>query len=415
MSYVIGNIMQKVIERFLKYVKVDTQSLDDMEQVPSTEKQKNLATILVEELKEIGAEDVRMDDHCYVYATIPATTDKKLPVLGLIAHMDTSNAISGENVRPQIIQNYDGKSIVLNQELSIFLDPSEHPSLLNYVGQDLIVTDGTTLLGADDKAGVAEIMTLAEYLLTHPEVEHGMIKIGFTPDEEVGRGVDFFDVKGFGADFAYTVDGGELGEIEYENFNAAGGKVEIQGKSIHPGSAKDKMINALLLAMEFQSMLPVQQNPMYTEHYEGFFMLSNLEGSVDSAKASYIIRDHDKVKFEEKKTRFIKIGEYLNDKYGEGTFTVTVKDSYYNMKEKVEPHIHLIDNARLAMEELSVTPIVVPIRGGTDGARLSYMGLPCPNICTGGHNYHGRYEYIPIQSMEKVVEILLKLVELYSK
>ncbi|BCJ94573.1 peptidase T [Anaerocolumna cellulosilytica] len=407
--------MQKVIERFLKYVKVDTQSLDDMEQVPSTEKQKNLAAILVEELIEIGAADVKMDDHCYVYATIPATTDKKLPVLGLIAHMDTSNAISGENVKPQIIQNYDGKSIVLNKELSIFLDPSEHPSLINYIGQDLIVTDGTTLLGADDKAGVAEIMTLAEYLLNHPEIKHGTIKIGFTPDEEVGRGVDFFDVEGFGADFAYTVDGGELGEIEYENFNAAGGKVEIQGKSIHPGSAKDKMLNALLLAMEFQSMLPVQQNPMYTENYEGFFMLSNLEGGVDFAKASYIIRDHDKVKFEEKKARFLKIGDYLNDKYGEGTFTVTVKDSYYNMKEKIEPHIHLIDNAKLAMEELGVTPIVVPIRGGTDGARLSYMGLPCPNLCTGGHNYHGRYEYISIQSMEKVVEILLKLVESYSK
>lgn len=407
--------MRSVTERFLKYVKFDTQSQDDVEAVPSTEKQKLLAKALVDELNEIGASNVRMDDHGYVYATIPATSKKKLPVLGLVAHMDTSNAISGKDVNPRIVSNYDGKDIVLNEELKIVMETAQFPSLQNYVGQDLIVTDGTTLLGADDKAGVAEIMYVAETLLTHPEIEHGTIQIGFTPDEEVGRGVDFFDVEGFGADYAYTIDGGELGEIEYENFNAAGAKLYIQGTSIHPGSAKNKMINALLVAMEFQNMLPVEQNPMYTEGYEGFFMIESLKGSVDYAKASYIIRDHDKAKFEEKKKRFQKIADYLNDKYGEGTIKVEIKDSYYNMKEKIEPHFHLIENAIKAMEEVGVTPNVVPIRGGTDGARLSYMNLPCPNLCTGGLNYHGRYEYISIQSMEKVTEIILKIIELYSK
>lgn len=407
--------MKSVTERFLKYVKFDTQSLDDMEAVPSTEKQKKLAAALVEELNEIGAQNVRMDDHGYVYATIPATSKKELPVIGFISHMDTSDAISGKDVKPRIISNYDGKDIVLNEELKITLETAQFPGLEDYKGQDLIVTDGTTLLGADDKAGIAEIMFMAETLLTHPEIEHGTIQIGFTPDEEVGRGVDFFDVEGFGADFAYTVDGGEIGEIEYENFNAAAAKLLIQGTSIHPGSAKNKMVNALLIAMEFQNMLPVEQNPMYTEHYEGFYMLSSLEGSVDSARASYIIRDHDKAKFEEKKERFQKIADYLNDKYGAGTIQAVIKDSYYNMKEMIEPHIHLIENAKKAMEELEVTPIIVPIRGGTDGARLSYMNLPCPNLCTGGHNFHGRYEYISIQSMEKVTEIILKIIELYSE
>ncbi|MFU0827824.1 MAG: Peptidase T [Lachnoclostridium sp.] len=407
--------MKSVTERFLKYVKFDTQSLDDVEAVPSTEKQKLLGKALVEELNEIGAANVRMDDHGYVYATIPATSKKKLPVLGLISHMDTSNAISGKDVKPRIISNYNGEDIVLNEELNIVMETAEFPNLKEYKGQDLIVTDGTTLLGADDKAGIAEIMYVAETLLTHPEIEHGTIQIGFTPDEEVGRGVDFFDVEGFGADYAYTIDGGELGEIEYENFNAAGAKLFIQGKSIHPGSAKNKMINALLLAMEFQNMLPVEQNPMYTEGYEGFYMLQSLEGTVDFAKASYIIRDHDKEKFEKKKERFKKIADYLNDKYGEGTLKVEIKDSYYNMKEKIEPHIHLIDNAKKAMEELGITPKVVPIRGGTDGARLSYMNLPCPNLCTGGMNYHGRYECISVQSMEKVTQIILKIIELYSK
>ncbi len=407
--------MKKVTERFLKYVKVDTQSVDDMDSVPSSEKQKNLGKILVEELKELGAANVRTDDHGYVYATIPATSNKKLPVIGFISHMDTSPAISGKDVNPQIITNYDGEDIILNKELKIVLEKSQNPNITKYIGQDLIVTDGTTLLGADDKAGIAEIMVMVETLLTHPEIEHGTIQIGFTPDEEVGRGVDFFDVQGFGADFAYTVDGGELGELEYENFNAAAAKITIQGTSIHPGSAKGKMLNALLLAMEFQGMLPVQENPMYTENYEGFYMLESLAGGVDTARASYIIRDHDKVKFEEKKAKFLKIIDYLNDKYGEETFKAIIKDSYYNMKEKIVPHFHLIDNAKKAMEELDITPIIVPIRGGTDGSRLSYMGLPCPNICTGGHNFHGRYEYISIQSMEKTVDLLLKIINIYKK
>ncbi|MDF2586179.1 MAG: peptidase [Anaerocolumna sp.] len=406
--------MKNVTERFLNYVKIDTESVDEMDAVPSSEKQKNLANLLVEELKEIGASNVRTDEHGYVYATIPATSKKKLPTIGFISHMDTSPAISGANVNPRIISNYDGKDIVLNEELKIYLETSAFPAIKKYVGQDLIVTDGTTLLGADDKAGIAEIMVMAETLLSNPSIEHGTIQLGFTPDEEVGRGVDFFDVEGFGADFAYTVDGGELGELEYENFNAAGAKINIQGTSIHPGSAKNKMINALLLAMEFHNMLPVQENPMFTEHYEGFYMLEHLEGGVDSAKMSYIIRDHDKEKFEKKKETITKISDYLNDKYGEGTFKLSIKDSYYNMREKVEPHFHLIDNAKKAMEELDILPIIVPIRGGTDGARLSYMGIPCPNICTGGNNFHGRYEYISIQSMEKVVELLLKIIEIYS-
>lgn len=407
--------MEKVTEKFLRYVKVDTQSLDDIESVPSTEKQRDLANMLVNELKEMGASDVRLDEHCYVYATIPSNIDKELPVLGFISHMDTSNAISGKDVTPRIVENYDGTDIILNKELNIVLSPNKYPGLKKNIGNDIIVTDGTTLLGADDKAGVSEIMTLAQTLLSNPEIKHGTIKIGFTPDEEVGRGVDYFDVEGFGADFAYTVDGGELGEIEYENFNAAGAKVVFQGVSIHPGSAKNQMINALLLAVEFQNMLPVHENPMFTENYEGFYMISSLEGNVDIAKASYIIRDHDKHIFEEKKKRFQKIADYMNEKYGDGSVTVTINDSYYNMKEKIEPFFHLIENAKKAMEELEVKPIILPIRGGTDGARLSYMGLPCPNICTGGSNFHGRYEYIPVQSMEKVVEILLKIVELYSK
>lgn len=407
--------MKHVTERFIKYAKIDTQSVDEMDAVPSSEKQKNLAKVLVEELKEMGAANVHMSDYGYVYATIPSNTDKKIPVIGFISHMDTAPAISGKDVNPQIIKNYNGEDIVLNKELKITLETSQYPAIKQYMGQDLIVTDGNTLLGADDKAGVAEIMTMAETLLSNPDIKHGTIQIGFTPDEEVGRGVDFFDLEGFGAEFAYTVDGGELGEIEYENFNAAGAKLSIQGTSIHPGSAKGRMINALLLAMEFQGMLPIHDNPMYTEKYEGFYMLEALEGGVDSAKASYIIRDHDKVKFQQKKDNFLKIVNYLNDKYGEETFKASIKDSYYNMKEKVEPHFHLIENAKKAMEDTGVKPIVSPIRGGTDGARLSYMGLPCPNICTGGHNFHGRYEYISIQSMEKVVEILLNIIRIYTE
>lgn len=403
--------MSKVIEKFLSYVKIDTQSDENSTACPTTAKQHNLAKLLVKELEEMGAEEITYDkEHCYVYATVPATDGcEDRPVLGFIAHMDTAPAVTGENVKPRIIENYDGKDIVLNDEKNIVMKVSDFPELTEYTGKRLIVTDGTTLLGADDKAGVAEIMTMAEQLLTRNDIPHGKIRVGFTPDEEVGAGADYFDVKLFGADYAYTVDGGKLGELEYENFNAAGAKVTFHGRSVHPGDAKNKMVNALLLAMEFQNMLPVFENPMYTEKYEGFHHLDLLSGSVEKAQAEYIIRDHDKDKFEKKKDTFLKIGAYLNEKYGKDTVQIEMKDSYYNMREIIEQHMQLIENAKAAMEEVGVKPIVVPIRGGTDGARLSYMGLPCPNLCTGGHNFHGRFEYICADSMEKIVEILLKL------
>lgn len=403
--------MSKVIEKFLNYVKIDTQSDENSTACPTTAKQHNLAKLLVKELEAMGADEITYDkEHCYVYATVPATKGcENRPVLGFIAHMDTAPAVTGENVKPRIIENYDGKDIVLNEEKNIVMKVSDFPELVEYTGKRLIVTDGTTLLGADDKAGIAEIMTMAEQLLSHKEIPHGKIRIGFTPDEEVGAGADHFDVKLFGADYAYTVDGGKLGELEYENFNAAGAKVTFHGRSVHPGDAKNKMVNALLLAMEFQNMLPVFENPMYTEKYEGFYHLDLLSGSVEKAQAEYIIRDHDKDKFEQKKETFLRIGAYLNEKYGKDTVQIDMKDSYYNMREIIEQHMQLIENAKAAMEETGVNPIVVPIRGGTDGARLSYMGLPCPNLCTGGHNFHGRFEYICADSMEKIVEILLKL------
>lgn len=403
--------MSKVIEKFLNYVKIDTQSDENSTACPTTAKQHNLAKLLVKELEAMGADEITYDkEYCYVYATVPATKGcENRPVLGFIAHMDTSPAVTGENVKPRIIENYDGKDIVLNEEKNIVMKVSDFPELVEYTGKRLIVTDGTTLLGADDKAGIAEIMTMAEQLLSHKEIPHGKIRIGFTPDEEVGAGADHFDVKLFGADYAYTVDGGKLGELEYENFNAAGAKVTFHGRSVHPGDAKNKMVNALLLAMEFQNMLPVFENPMYTEKYEGFYHLDLLSGSVEKAQAEYIIRDHDKDKFEQKKETFLRIGAYLNEKYGKDTVQIDMKDSYYNMREIIEQHMQLIENAKAAMEETGVNPIVVPIRGGTDGARLSYMGLPCPNLCTGGHNFHGRFEYICADSMEKIVEILLKL------
>lgn len=401
--------MSEVCNRFLKYVSYDTESVDDMEVIPSTEKQFELANELVKELRAMNAENVRVDDHCYVYATIPATTEKKVPVLGFISHMDTAPAYSGKDVRPQIIKNYNGGSIVMNQETGLTMNPGDFPDLLDCKGLDLITTDGTTLLGADDKAGVAEIMTMAATLLAHPEIPHGTIQIAFTPDEEVGCGANLFDVAGFGADVAYTVDGGALGELEYENFNAASAKITIHGSSIHPGSSKGKMKNALLMAMELQSMLPVFENPMYTEGYEGFFHLDEMHGTVEEAHMEYIIRDHDKSKFEEKKAFINRVAAYLNERYGGGSIVLNLTDSYYNMKEKIEPHMYLIDIAKSAMEELGVEPIVVPIRGGTDGARLSYMGLPCPNLCTGGYNFHGKYEFISVQSMEKVVELLIKI------
>lgn len=410
-----GIIMSSVLDRFLSYVVIDTESVDDMECFPSSEKQKVLGEKLVGELKELGIDDAFMDEYGYVFASIPANTDRPLKTIGFIAHMDTAPAMSGHNVNPRIVEKYDGKDIILNQEKNIILSPEDDLEMLHYIGQDLVVTDGLTLLGADDKAGIAEIMTMAQYFMEHPEVEHGEIKIAFSPDEEVGRGMDFFDTKKFGADFAYTVDGGALGEIEYENFNAAGAKLYVQGSSIHPGSAKNRMKNAVLLAMEFQQMLPVNERPEFTENYEGFYLLNSIHGDVEGAVSDYIIRDHSREQFEAKKIRFQKTADYLNDVYGEGTFRVEMKDSYYNMKEKIEPHMHLIENAKKAMEAVDVVPNIVPIRGGTDGARLSFMGIPCPNLCAGGHNFHGKYEYVSVQSMEKIVEILVNIVEIYAQ
>ncbi len=409
-------MISRAAERFLHYVSFDTQSKDDEEQVPSTEKQRVLAEVLKRELEEMGASDVRMSENGYVYAVLPATTDKPVKALGFISHMDTAPAMSGTDVRPRIVENYGGGDIVLNEEKQIIMRVKDFPGMADCVGKDLIVTDGTTLLGADDKAGVAEIMEMAEFFLSHPEIPHGKICIGFTPDEEVGRGADFFDVEGFGADVAYTVDGGPIGELEYENFNAASGKVEINGRGVHPGSAKGSMINALLVGMEFQSLLPVFENPMYTEGYEGFFHLDQFSGDVESAHMEYIIRDHDREKFEKKKELFEAAAAYLNRKYGEGTVVVKLKDSYYNMKEKIEPeNLYLIDIASEAMKALGIAPQVTPIRGGTDGARLSYMGLPCPNLCTGGYNFHGKYEFIPVQSIDTMVEILKDIVIRFEK
>lgn len=400
------------LERFLKYVTIDTCSDEESETHPSTLKQHDLAKLLVKELGEIGASEIHYDEeHCYVYATIPASEGyENLPVLGFIAHMDTAPAMSGTNVKPRIVKDYDGKDILLNEELDVVLKVSDFPEITKYVGQDLIVTDGTTLLGADDKAGIAEIMAMAEYYLSHPELKHGKIRIGFTPDEEIGCGPDFFDVPFFGADFGYTVDGGALGELEYENFNAAGAKLYIKGRNVHPGTAKGKMINAILIAQEFQSMLPAFENPMYTEKYEGFYHLDSISGTVEAVKCDYILRDHDKALLELKKERFQKAADFLNDKYGEGTVTAVIKDSYSNMREIIEENMHLIDKACEAMKEKGIEPIITPIRGGTDGARLSFMGLPCPNLCTGGENFHGKFEYISIQSMEKITELLIHLV-----
>lgn len=401
-----------VIEKFLKYVQIDTQSSETSATFPSTEKQKDLARLLYQELVDLGASDCYMHpEHAYVYAKIPATDGgacKK--TLGFIAHMDTSPDSSGTNVKPRIIENYDGKDILLNKEQNIVSSPSKFPELLEYVGQSLIVTDGTTLLGADDKAGVAEIMAMAETLLTHPEISHGPIAIAFTPDEEVGAGVDYFDVAKMGADFAYTVDGGGIGEIEYENFNAASAKVHFSGVMVHPGDAKNKMKNAAGIACEFEAALPYEEKPEYTEGYEGFYHLLHVSGETESADLTYIIRDHDKEKFEAKKAFMEQLTATFNKKYGEGTVTLTLSDSYYNMKEKIEDgYMFLIDAAKDKMEELQITPKVQPIRGGTDGARLSFMGLPCPNLCTGGHNYHGRYEFVCVESMRKIVDLLLKL------
>ena len=397
--------MKSVSERFLHYVSFDTMSDEFSETCPSTEKQKLLGAALVEEMKHMGIADAYMDANGYVYGTVPGTPGK--PVIGLIAHMDTSPDASGANIKTAIVA-CDGSDICLNREKDIWLRASDYPSLKNHAGKHLIVTDGTTLLGADDKAGIAEIMTAAEILLNTRE-PHATLRIGFTPDEEIGRGADLFDVKGFAADYAYTADGGPIGEIEYENFNAAGAKVEIFGRNIHPGSAKDKMINSQLIAMEYNGLLPVHQRPDCTEGYEGFIHLTDMAGEVEMSTLRYIIRDHDMDKFEAKKQMMADTALFLNQKYGEGTVRLTVKDSYYNMRQKIEPCKYVVDRAKDAMRAVGMDPVEVPIRGGTDGARLSYMGLPCPNLCTGGENYHGRFEFIPVEDMELCTQMLLKI------
>lgn len=408
--------MSKTTENFLRYIMIDTQSDERSVTSPSTQKQHDLAVLLSKELVKIGALDVIYDkEHCYVYAKIPASNGyEEKKVLGFIAHMDTSPAVSGKDVKPHIIKNFDGNDILLNEAENIVLKVSEFPEIIECKGKDLIVTDGTTLLGADDKAGIAEIMAMAEYLLTHKECKHGEIRIAFTPDEEIGCGVDYFNTKLFGADFAYTVDGGALGELEYENFNAAGAKVIINGRNVHPGYAKNKMVNALLVAGEFEKLLPEYEKPMFTEGYEGFYHLDAMEGNVEHATMDYIIRDHDRNIFENRKKLFLECGMRLNQKYGSGTVCIELKDSYYNMLEIMKNHMHLIENAKKAMEELGITPIIAPVRGGTDGARLSFMGIPCPNLCTGGANYHSRFEYACIQDMEKVTKLLIRLTEIYG-
>lgn len=407
--------MKKVHERFLEYVKVDTKSDEETRTTPSTKGQLELGKILVEELKAIGLQDVRIDEFGYVYGTVKGNIDKKVPTVGFISHMDTAPDMSGRNVKPQIVENYDGGIVTLNKELNIKLDPKELPELKNYVGKTLITTDGTTLLGADDKAGVSEIITAMEYLINHPEIKHGDIKVGFTPDEEIGEGADHFNVKGFDADFAYTVDGGALGELEYENFNAAGAKVVIKGKNVHPGSAKNKMINSTLVAHEFLNMLPLNEVPEKTEGYEGFSHLMSINGTVENTEMSFIIRDFDSKEFDRRKEEFINAKEKLNSIYGKDTVSVEIKDQYRNMKEMIEPHMYIVDIAKKAMEMSDITPNIVPIRGGTDGARLSFMGLLTPNMFTGGENFHGRYEYIAIESMEKAVETIINIVKLCAE
>ena len=403
--------MKTVTERFLTYVKHHTTSDESSDTFPSTKRQLAFAAFLAKECEAIGLQSISMDAYGYVTALLPGNT-ANAPTIGFISHMDTSPDASGENVLSNIVENYDGKAIPLNGTV---LSPKEFPSLKEYIGQTLITSDGTTLLGADDKAGIAEILTAAEYLLAHPEIPHGDIRIAFTPDEEIGKGVDFFDVDKFHADFAYTLDGGRIGELEYENFNAGSAKVVVHGLSIHTGSAKDAMVNASLLAMEYHNMLPVEQNPRYTQGYEGFFHLDSIKGRVEEAELHYIIRDHDAAKYDQKKQVMQDIADYLNKKYGEGTFELTIEESYRNMKEKIEPHMHLIDNARKAFAQCGVEAQTVPIRGGTDGARLSYMGLPCPNLSTGGHNFHGRFEYIPVESMDKMTETLVNIVKIYAE
>ncbi|MDG4716221.1 peptidase T [Winogradskyella marincola] len=404
--------MQHIIDRFISYVTIDTESDPNSNTTPSTEKQWDLANKLVEELKAIGMSNVTIDDNAYIMATLPSNVDYDVPTIGFISHFDTSPDFTGANIKPQIVENYDGKDIVLNAEENIVLSPSYFEDLLLYKGQTLITTDGTTLLGADDKAGITEIVSAMEYLIKHPEIKHGEIKVGFTPDEEIGRGAHKFDVEKFGADWAYTMDGSQIGELEYENFNAAGAKIKVKGKIVHPGYAKGKMVNSMYYATEFINALPRLETPEHTEGYEGFFHLHNIDGKVEETTLQYIIRDHDKDKFEARKALMEKVVFDLNTKFEAEIFEIEIKDQYFNMKEKVEPVKHIVDIAEEAMKALDITPLIKPIRGGTDGSQLSYMGLPCPNIFAGGHNFHGRYEYVPVESMQKAVEVICKIAEL---
>lgn len=406
--------MKDIKDRFLEYVKVNTKSDEDTRVTPSTKGQLEFGKILAEEIKAIGVKDVVISEHGYVYGVIPANMDKKVPTIGFIAHMDTSPDMSGENVKPHVIENYDGEDIVLNKELDIVLSTSIFPELKDLKGKTIITTDGTTLLGADDKAGVAEIITAVEYLINNPQIKHGDIKIAFTPDEEIGEGADHFDVDLFAADFAYTVDGGTEGELEYENFNAGSAKVTIHGTNVHPGSAKDKMVNSMLIANEFISMLPANETPHTTEGYEGFYHLTDINGEVEKTTLSYIVRDFFEDSFQKRMSTVKSVEEKLNKKYGKGTVEVVLKEQYKNMKEKVEPVIHIVDTAKKAMEDAGVVPTIVPIRGGTDGARLSFMGLPTPNLFTGGGNYHGKYEYACLETMKKSVEVILNIVKAYA-
>lgn len=407
--------MNSLVERFLKYVQIDTDSNPESNACPSSEIQWDLAKVIVEDLKALGMEDITLDENCYIMATLPANCDEDIPAIGFIAHMDTAPSYNGRGVKPRIIENYNGEDIVLNSEENVVLSPKDFGHMRNYVGQDLIVTDGSSLLGADDKAGIVEIIEAIKYLKEHPEIKHGVVKVGFTPDEEIGRGADLFDVKKFDCKFAYTVDGGELGELEYENFNAASATVKIEGRDIHPGSAKNSMINSIMIAMELNAMLPCDQRPEHTENYEGFFLLDELTGTVENTKMEYIIRDHSMRKFNEKKIIIKDAVQYLAKKYKDAKIEIEVKDSYYNMREKIEPVMYIIDLAKKSMEELEIAPNIRPIRGGTDGARLSYRGLPCPNLFTGGHNFHGRFEYICIQSMEKARDLIVKIAENVGK
>ncbi|OOV20631.1 peptidase T [Flavobacterium sp. LM4] len=408
--------MQHIIDRFISYVTIDTESDPNSQTTPSTEKQWNLANKLVEELKTIGLQDITIDDKAYIMATLPGNVDHEVPTIGFVSHFDTSPDFSGANVKPQIIENYDGKDIVLNAEKNIILSPDYFKDLLQYKGQTIITTDGTTLLGADDKAGITEIVSAMEYLIQHPEIKHGKIRIGFTPDEEIGRGAHHFDVEKFGAQWAYTMDGSQIGELEYENFNAAGAKITFKGKSVHPGYAKGKMINSMLIANDFINELPKGETPQETKGYEGFFHVHHIKGNIEETILELIIRDHNKKKFEKRKELIEKITKKFNKKfakqYGEDIVTAEIKDQYYNMKEKVLPVKHIVDIAEKAMRELHIKPIIKPIRGGTDGSQLSFMGLPCPNIFAGGHNFHGKYEYVPAESIQKATDVIVKIAEL---